>query len=46
MTPDEIAAVATVLDLLRRKPPEAESRQPSGHLTLAERVRAWLKESL
>lgn len=48
MTPDQIAAVATTLELLRRNPPKTEgwdAPERDGP-NLESRLRSWLKEQL
>lgn len=48
MTPAELAAVATVLELLEKHPPKDESwdRAERDGPGLEKRLRAWLKEQL
>lgn len=46
MTPQEISAVATTLDLIRKHPPKDESWNKPYHPTLAGTLQAWLKEQL
>lgn len=46
MTPEQIAAVATTMDLVRKRPPSAESWSRPGEATLEDALRVWLKECL
>lgn len=46
LTAEQIAAVATTMELARKRPPSAESWSRPGEVTLEDALRAWLKECL
>lgn len=46
LTPEQITAVATTIDLVRKRPPSAESWNHPGEAKLEDSLRTWLKESL